>query len=299
MSLKFERVAGPFSGPLSGVVWDGQAILFSDVAGMRLLRFDPASGKTEETRKHTGRTGGLAIGPHGELYGCQEGSRRVIEFLPDGSAVVTATKLNGKLHNFPADLTVERNGRIWFSDPHSEQLAIGPQLYPTLDHASVLRLARGRTHQWFLRRMTYDTVAPRAVLLSADQRTLYVSEAGTRSSHQELRAYPIEADDELGQYVVLHTFGADHRGPHRGVEGMCLDSEGNIVACAGWNKSGPGPLIYVFRPNGAVIETHALPDDLPMRCAFGHPELDVLYVTTAKGNLYRSQSLNRRGYANS
>src|SRR3712207_8640312 len=41
----------------------------------------------------------------------------------------------------------------------------------------------------------------------------------------ELRAYPVLEDDTLGPPIVLHTFGADHRGIHRGIEGMCIDAE--------------------------------------------------------------------------
>jgi len=35
-----------------------------------------------------------------------------------------------------------------------------------------------------------------------------------------------------------------------------------------------------------VIETHALPADLPNKCCFGGPALDTLYVTTAGGELF-------------
>ena len=35
--------------------------------------------------------------------------------------------------------------------------------------------------------------------------------------------------------TVLHDFGA-----HRGIDGMCLDSEGNVIATAGWDQGGPG-----------------------------------------------------------
>ena len=37
---------------------------------------------------------------------------------------------------------------------------------------------------------------------------------------------------------------------------MTLDADGNIVACAGFEESGPGPMIYVFSPTGRVLETH-------------------------------------------
>ena len=81
-------------------------------------------------------------------------------------------------------------------------------------------------------------------------------------------AYPLRDDDTLGAYTVLHTFGQDARGVQRGVDGMCLDTDGNIIACAGWRESGPGPMIYVFAPSGRVLETHPVPVDRPTNCTF-------------------------------
>ena len=296
MAWNFELVAGPYEGPNGGLAWDGRTMLFSVIDEGRILRFDPNRGAVEEFRRYTNRTNGIAFGPDGLLYGCQEGGRRIIQFLPDGSATPTANQLAGRYHNFPSDLAIDRSGRVWFSDPYHGTPTFGPQIFPPLDHASVLRLERDERRQWGIRRITYDTAAPRAVLLSADEATLYVAEGEAgRNGLRELRAYPIVNGDSVGPYTVLHTFGADHRGPHRPVEGMCLDSEGNIVACAGWRRSGPGPLVYVFSPSGAVLETHPVPADLPMRCAFGDADLGSLYVTTGQGHLYRAKATGRRG----
>jgi gluconolactonase len=297
MAWHFERVAGPYEGGAGGIAWDGSAVVFAAIGEQRLLRFDPATGETEEIRRYTSRTNGIAFGPDGRFYGCQEGSRRVVQFLADGSATITATKLDGSYHNFPSDLTIARSGAIWFADPYNSVPAFGPQLFPPLDHASVLCLARNAVHQWRLERKTFDTTAPRAVLLSPDETVLYVAEGDAGTAARELRAYPIGADGRLGDFVVLHTFGRDHRGPHRGVEGMCLDAAGNIVACAGWRRSGPGPLLYVLTPRGEVLETHPLPDDLPVRCQFAGAALDSLYLTTAGGHLWRAERTTRRGYA--
>ena len=284
--MKFETVAGPFDSPANGVVWDGEAVLFALREEQRLMRLDPASGEVTEARKYTSRTGGLAIGPDGELYGGQEASRRLIEFLPDGSSTAIDALLDGKHHNHPGDLSVDGQGRIWFTDPFSPVLAQGPQFFPPLDHASVLRVARDHRRAWVMQRMTFDTVAPRAVLVSADQKTLYIAEGEPDHDHvRELRAYPIDGDGSLGNHSVLHTFGADHRGPQRGIEGMCLDADGNIVACGGWAKNGPGPLIYVFSPAGRLLKTYDLLADMPNRCAFGGPDMATLYVTTATGKL--------------
>jgi gluconolactonase len=296
MAWNFERVAGPCKGATGGVAWDGMSLYFSAVDEDRVLRLDPARNAVEEHRRWTYRANGLAVGPGGELYAGQEGGRRVVQYLPEGITTPTALQLDGRYHNFPCDLAVDSKGRVWFSDPYNPVPAFGPQMYPLLDHQSVLRMERDRSG-WKLERMTFDTVAPRALALSADEKTLYVSDGDAKSRLRELRAYPILADETLGQPAVLHSFGADYRGAHRGAEGLCVDSEGHVLACAGWKKSGPGPLLYLFSPSGAVIETHALPCDLPMRIAFGDKDLASLYLTTAEGSLYRARGTGRRGVA--
>jgi len=296
-TLNFERVAGPYQGAMGGLAWDGARMLFATVDEGFIRSFDPATRATGEYRKFANRINGLAFAPDGRLFACQDGGRRVIQFLADGTAAVTATRLDGAVHNHPSDLVIDRAGRVWFSDPYSKVLAFGPQIFPALDHASVLRLELDERHAWIIRRVTYDTFAPRAVQLSPDEKTLYVAEGEIgRKGPRELRAYAVRDDGSVGPYTVLHAFGADHRGEHRGIEGLCLDSDGNLVACGGSPEAGPGPMLYVFAPDGAVIDAHRLPGGAPMRCAFGDAQLDSLYVTSGDGCVYRAQSTGRRGF---
>jgi gluconolactonase len=76
---------------------------------------------------------------------------------------------------------------------------------------------------------------------------------------------------------------------------MCFDTEGNIVATCGWELGGPGCRIAVFSPDGAVLEEHPLPAGRPTNCTFGGTDLDVLYVTSISGHLYRVGNTGRRG----
>ena len=287
MAWKFERVAGPFQGPANGVVWDGSGAIVSLMEDMRLLRYDPKTKETKELRKYTNRVNGLAYGRGDELLGCQEGGRRLVEFASDGRMFKVDALLDGKYHNHPCDLAVDKAGRIWFSDPHSATLAFGPQIFPALDHASVLRLEKNERNAWAMKRVTFDTKAPRAILLSADEKTLYVSENPARADDKrELRAYALREDGSVGDYAVLLTFGADRRGPHRGIEGLCKDASGNVYACGGSRTSGAGPLIYVFNADHNLIGAHPFAGDVPNRCCFGGADGKTLFVTTGDGCLY-------------
>ena len=293
MTWKFEQVAGPYKGRTGGLAWDGKSLLFSAVQEERILRFDPGTGKTELFRQYTGRTNGIAITADGTVLGAQEGGRRVIHFLKDGSTAPTNELLDGQHHNQPTDVIVDSKGRAWIADPYNSQPPYGPPAYPFLPHASVLRMDRDGSRGWKLARVTHGTKGPRSVLLSADEKTLFVADGDVeRGDMCELHAYPVKPDGSAGPVKVLLQFVA----LERGIEGMCLDSDGNIIACGGWKKSGiAGPVLHVVSPGGTILETHAAPADLPMRCAFGDAGLASLYLTAGDGGLYRANNTGRRG----
>lgn len=293
MSWNYEKVAGPFKGRTGGMAWDGAGMLFSAVGEERVIRFDPRSGKADEFRRYTGRVNGLAIAADGTVYGAQEGGRRIVRFLKDGSTASAPDLLDGRHHNQPTDVIVDGKGRVWFTDPYNAQPPYGPPVYPMLDHASVLRLDPDGRNGGKLVRVTHDTCGPRAVLLSTDEKTLFVADGDMeRGDMCQLFAYSLRGEGSAGAGKSLVAFAP----MERGIEGMCLDSEGNIIACAGWKKAGRGPLIHVISPNGTVLESHPAPTDMPMRCAFGDNGLDSLYVTTGSGELFRAKNTGRRGF---
>ncbi|MEQ1773720.1 MAG: SMP-30/gluconolactonase/LRE family protein [Burkholderiales bacterium] len=291
MTMNFEKIAGPYQGLTGGVTWDGTHVLFSAVKEERILRFNPKTGATDNFRRWTGRTNGIAIGKDGATYGAQEGGRRVIQFMADGSTAPTAEMIDGWHHNQPTDLTVDSKGRVWFADSRSDTLPYGPAIFPFMEINAVMRLERDERRSWKVVRVTSDTKAPRAVVLSADEKTLYVADGdSTKNDACTLRAYSVNAEGSVGPARVLHTFALGERG----FEGLCLDSGGNIVACGGSKQKGVGPQVVVFAPSGAVIESHAAPD-LPMRCAFGDEGLGSLYLTSGDGNLYRAKNTGHSG----
>lgn len=286
MPWQFERIAGPHAGPTVGGAWDGSGLLYSVPDEMLVRRWDAATQQSTDWRRYTGRVNGIALGAAGSVFVAQESGRRVIELVADGSARVTATRLNGAIHNFPCDLIVDRQQRVWFSDSHTGLQVFGPRIYPLLEHASVLRLERDDRRAWILRRITFDTQAPRGVLLTADEGTLLVAEGEVeRPGPRELRAYPVRPDGSVGACETLHTFGSDHRGKHRGIEGLCLLPQGRVAAVGGAPGLGPGPAVHVFDSDLRLVEVHAFAAAAPMHCACGGGHL---YVTAADGCVYRA-----------
>lgn len=281
MSWQFEVLAEPM-GLTEGPAWDGSGLLFTNIPHSRIMRYDGETGQISVFRTGTNQANGLMFDRDGRLYACEGGGRRIVRYEPDGGTTVICDNYQGKRLNSPNDLAIDNQGRIWFTDPRYGDYRDDMEL----DHESVYRLDPQPDGTWSITRMTYDTTAPNGILLSPDNRTLYVAQSKYgEGEKRELRAYPIRKDGTLGPYEVLHNFY-----PHRGIDGMCLDTEGNIIATAGWELSGPGGMIYVFAPNGRVLETHPLPCNRPTNCTFGDADLRTLYVTSIEGHLIRART---------
>jgi gluconolactonase len=283
MPWSFERVAGPFSFS-EGPVWDGSTVLFSDIRNNRIMRYDPKSGSCEPFATETNAANGLTHDRQGQLFVCEGGGRRVARYDPDGQRVTLVDRFEGKRLNSPNDIVVDGQGRVWFTDP-----CYGDRDQMELDHDSVYRLDPRANGTYTITRVTFDTTRPNGLVFSPDERTLYVAESppapdGTR----QLRAYPVDDDGSLGEPRILHDFG-----PHRGIDGMRVDSEGNVVAACGWTTSGPGPRIGIFAPDGTVVADHPMPIN-PTNCCFGEDDLSTIFVTGYDGSLYRART-DRKG----
>ena len=301
---QFELLSRPYGGVTEGPIWDGEAILFTHIPSSRIMRYDLDSGAITEERGGTNHTNGLAFDSQGNLFGCCSGGRAIVRFDRDGAVAfgagamtAVADRVDGQKLNTPNDLAIDRRGRIWFTNPWNGG-NIDPSEQEELDNRSVLRADPQPDGSYTVARVTFDTTMPNGVLVSPDQRTLYVAESNSDRPdlNRELRAYPINEDGSLGAYVTLHTFGRDSNAVHRGIDGMCLDAEGNIVATAGWELGGPGGMIYVFAPSGRVLETHPIAANRPTNCCFGGPGLTTLFVTSTDGHFYRAET-DRVGWA--
>lgn len=289
MSWDFELIVEPYGAVAEGPAWDGSALLFTQIQASRILRYDPAKRTSTVFRENTNYTNGLMFDPEGRLYGCQGGGRSVVRFEPDGAVTVLADRYEGKRLNLPNDLAIDLEGRIWFTDPWYEGAAgdfSKDRSLMELDHESVYRLDPKPDGTWAITRVTFDTTRPNGILFSLDHKTVYVAQSGRHADEKrQLRAYPVGQDGMLGPMEVLHDFGE-----WRGIDGMVLDTEGNIVATAGTNEGGLGPMIYVFSPTGAVLEMHPVPCKKPTNCSFGDDDLRTLYVTSIDGHVFSART---------
>jgi gluconolactonase len=267
-----EFTEGPAQGP------DG-CIYFSDI-GNRIMRFDPKTGKTTEYRKPSGRANGLDFDPQGRLVAAEGantgGKRRVTATDKDGTIVVLTDRWKGKRFNSPNDLTIDRKGRVYFTDPR--YVGNEPK---EIDGEYVFRIDPDGT----VTAIITDVSKPNGIALSPDMKTLYLAQSDP-AGKQRLLAYALKEDGTVGSRRVLHDFGKQ-----RGIDGMSVDVKGNIYGAAGNGKTAG---VYVFSPAGKKLAFIPVPE-APSNCVFGGLDRKILYVTAGR-SLYRIR-LGIEGFA--
>src|ERR1700686_2384395 len=231
MSWQFELIDGPCGAVTEGPAWDGSVLFFTQIQKSRIMKYDPKAGAVSVFRENTNCANGLNFDRAGRLYGCEGGAtvdaRRVVRYDGPGPPTVLADSFEGKRLNIPNDLAIDSEGRVWFTDPYYEGAAgawSNDRVPKELDHDSVYRLDPRADGGWGISRVIFDTTRPNGLLFSRDYKTLYVAQSGRRPDQKrELRASPVLGDLTLGEARVLHDFGEN-----RGIDGMCLDEEGDI-----------------------------------------------------------------------
>ena len=281
---KFEELKRANGNLTEGPVWDGKNIFFTDGRESRILKLDPSTNNISINIEGTLGVNGLNYNSKGELFGCEQKGRRIVRY-DNGEIIVVADKLQGKKLNAPNDLAIDLEDNIWFSDQIS---SIDNK--PDLHFSSVIKASKSVNGNYETERMTFDCSSPNGILFSKDYKNLFVAQSDfSGNQRRQLRSYLVE-DGALGKFEVMHDFG-----PHRGIDGMTLDSEGNIFATCGWEISGPGPMIYIFNPKGRIIETVRTPCMRPSNITFGGKDLTDIYVTSLEGHLYRIRNSGFRG----
>jgi len=101
-----------------------------------------------------------------------------------------------------------------------------------------------------------------------DGRTLY----HTDSAIQTIYAFDLDADGEVSERQIFARFGEGDGYP----DGMTVDSEGCL-----WVAFWDGWCLRRLSPEGQCLLTVEMPVQRPTSCAFGGPNFDQLYVTSA------------------
>lgn len=250
-------------------------VYFTNVPANKIWKWSSAEKKLSVFAGETHETNGLLLTPGGDLLCCEGGSRRVTRRdMKTGKITVLAEGYQGKPIAKPNDLCLDSHGRIYFTsrtavdDPEGENPKGVYRIDPSGDVTRVL---------------TYPEVhMPNGIVLSPDERTLYVIEAHPEADkHRDIRAYDVSRDGSLKSGRVLINFY-----PGRSGDGMCIDSKGNLYVAAGLHKTrktsetlDTKPGIHVISPMGELLAYRETPVDTITNCTLGGKDGRSLYVT--------------------
>lgn len=281
---KIERLATGLRWS-EGPVWfgDSQTLLWSDVPGNCIYRWDEQTNYTSAFRKPSRNANGNTRDRQGRLLTCEHLSRRVTRTEYDGSITILASEFNGKPLNSPNDIICKSDGSIWFTDPgfgiHGfyEGKKSEPQLttnvYCIDVDGNIKSVAEGINQ-------------PNGLAFSPDESVLYIVES--RSEPRHILAFDVHENHTLiNQRVLIDA------GPKGTPDGFRVDIHGNLWC--GWGM-GEAALdgVHIFDPQGRLIGRI----DLPERCAnvcFGGLHRNRLFMA-ASTSLY-SLYVNTQGLA--
>lgn len=270
----FERLATGF-GFTEGPVWEPRdaCLIFSDIPGDRMLRWDEAHG-VRLFRQPSHMANGNALDLDGRLVTCEHATSRVTRTEADGRVVVLASAYEGKELNSPNDVAVAPDGTFYFTDPTIGRVAgFGGPREPELVVRGVYRIDPGGT----LTRVADDFAQPNGLCFSRGGDRLFVND----TERMHIRAFSVAADGALDGGAVWARLTGTGRGAP---DGMKVDAAGNVWCC------GPGG-IHVFDPAGDFLGVIRTPE-MANNVTWGGDDGRALFVC-ALTSVYRLRVLAR------
>ena len=271
-------------------------ITFTDQTDMQagnIWKHDPETGETVIFRSPSGMSNGMKFDAQGRLVvaeGADFGGRRITRTdMKTGKSEIIAGLYNGKPFNSPNDLSIDEQGRIYFTDPR--YAGHEPVEQPVF---GVYRIdPDGSIHL-----VVTDAGKPNGVAVSPDQKTLYVvshdngamgsfpDDVPLRNGNMALLAYDLSPEGNATFRKTIVDFA-----PEDGPDGMIVDAEGNLYAAIR-DETQPG--VHVYTPEGEELAYVRTPDK-PTNVAFGRGKSSGYLYVTAENCLYRIRML-KDGY---
>ncbi len=260
--IPFESLEGPY-----WVASDGY-LIFSDVvekngAAARIYRYDPPS-RAFSTVPYPGSpisTNGLAVDADGRLLACERWNGALARVSRGKHQTLAGHAPDGQALNAPNDLTVRRDGNIYFSDTTwgARPGTHAPTAVYRVSPEGALSVA-------------FRVDMPNGVLLSPDGNTLYVGS----DTQDRLWRLPVAADGSVGAPEPFGDAKDDPRARLHVPDGLCVDDRGRVYVT---NNSAEASAIVVLDSAGRFVERIHLPAP-PSNCTFGGADRRTLYVTT-------------------
>ena len=212
---------------------------------------------------------GMALNKDGELILAQHGDRRLAKLVGWNTEnpifETLAGKFNEKLFNSPNDLTIAKNGDIYFTDP---PYGFGLEKLLTSDlkeqpHNGVYKLST--TGEISL--LVDDITLPNGIALSPDNKTLYVNNSDVENPF--ITKFDVTKGGLTNRSIFFD--GTELSKTYQGwFDGLKVHSSGTVFS------TGPGGVL-IITPEGKHLATIGTTTNA-LNCAFGNDE-KYLYIT--------------------
>lgn len=238
-------------------LWDSarQVLFFDDMNASRVFSFDRKTSQVRELNTNGLNAAGMAFNHTGELVFAGTGGLCLWKETGEFRALIT--EHDGEALNFN-DILADPHGRLYAGTWYwgAEKYEKTGKLYLIETDGSIhvqdegIELSNG-------------------LGLSPDARTLYYADSTAR----KIYAYDVDASTGVLSnrrvFVnVPHTEGMP--------DGLTVDADGYI-----WSAQWYGAQVVRYDPDGKVERRIEVPSAQVASLAFGGPELDELYITTA------------------
>jgi gluconolactonase len=290
---QFTTVAAGLRFPEGPVAMPDGSVILVEIAAGRITRVKP-DGSIETVAEPGGGPNGLAMGPDGKLYCCNNGGFNYVEhnglLIPHGQAddysggrierIDLATGAVETLYRDgdfgcvlrgPNDLVFDAHGGFWFTDH-------GKNRPRERDITGIFYAKADGSH---LEEVIFPSENPNGIGLSPDGSMLYAAETYTC----RLMAFRITAPGRIDTTAGLGGPGIPLYRPagYKFFDSLGVEENGNIcVATIG--ESG----ISVISPAGDLVEFVATPDPFTTNICWGGPDRRTAFITlSGTGQLVR------------
>ena len=293
--MDFTLVTDGLSFPEGPVILADGSVLVVEIRSGRLIRVAP-DGTKAVVAELGGGPNGVAIGPDGAVYVCNNGGLEFFDATPDlavpghappdyvsgsiqridlASGAVTPLYLacDGRPLRGPNDIVFDADGGFWFTDlGKSDDWTSdrGWLLYAKIDGSLIKRVRGGM-------------IGPNGVGLSPDGATLYVAETHTG----RLWAMDITGPGELGPSPALWMPGrliATLPG-HQMIDSLAVEAGGKVCVAGG-----PDGGITVFDPDGSHEHIRLPGEIIVTNICFGGADMRDAWITASgSGRLYHAR----------
>lgn len=297
MTLELKEICSGLGFPEGPVAMNDGSVLFVDIKEETLARLYP-DGDVSVVAKIPGGPNGVAIGPDGAAYVCNNGG--VYTFVThehEGQAVTIPSaerphykggyvhrvdlqtgavtdlydNYNGERLIAPDDIVFDTSGGFWFTDTgiqDESSTRYGGLYYATTDGETLIKAA--------------TIPMPNGVGLSPDGKTVYVSD----TVFGRLWAMTITGPGQVAPGAIPGTPGnvVQTLPGYQWLDSLKVEEDGRV--CVGTIFNGG---ITVFSPDGST-EHVTVPDIFTTNMCFGGDDMRDLWITASStGKIYKTR----------